>query len=1137
MKKIILIIILSQFSFLLWAANNDNGESKYIAKFYIEYDNVDNYLLNIPCQIEHHLDFEHSLDNKSIGFSFFHNSFGQNSYYTYEFPPKEEKYNLNFYSNISSQNNTNSITIDEYEYKKYVNYTYTKPCKHKLGESTITLKIKNSFNGSNTYRTIKISYFLEIRPYKINCTYINPTFSNNIILYDEPICINATAGFPKELYQWLFSYKNSKGRTIKGTFTPFKTEDNGATIYVKGSDFLSESTFYDLVYNDEPITISPNGGTDVNIPLNFNSINLTATPSAPNITKVTFDKPKCSNTPATNVTVHLSRPIAQGENIILQLIDFSDNQKKNEINASICGSDKISIGSIEAKKWEVIHFKTTYKNITGEDVSSNSEGDGMHAYIEITAPDPLSLKTKNSVNTRCSGDSNGTISYHITGGTGNKTYTLSSNNTQIESITQDSSEVCTFKDLKAGTYYISTTDANGCESENKEEITIGEPTPVTLSASVDSNPKCQGSYDGGLSYNTSGGTGNIKCYLQNLLHEVIDSTYSNSFSRLSAGTYYLSAKDTNGCLSDTISTFISEPEALFLSLETKNNTKKGGKSGELFATFGGGTEPYILDYAFGKTDSISAKIDTLLSKTLPAVDTLVVLSDKNGCITSKEFSITEPDSLKAVVRQVDFIKCYGDSTASLEIESITGGTPPYYIKWSHFDLDLENKYKIDNLPASSYMLKVKTGYQDSIFISVDIDEPSKIKLLPSVTNTACVGEASGSILLNANGGTAPYKFSLNEQYSSSGEYNQLEAGYYNISVEDENGCKTEDSVEVKTLSDINLNVTSSSPTCYGIDNGSIFITIDNGESPYSVHIADKDYSEVKGNLNLEDLKAGYYNIEVKDSLGCIKTADAILTEPTEFNIELPEKIYLCNDQSEVVNIENERITNVDWYLNNDLVHTGLNNTLTQEGVYKLDFLYDNLCHSFGEIEVDTINKKVDANFLVAAEIPINDDAHLLNITKAENYDYQEWIYPTNDAWIYGEDENSLQLVFLKEGSWNVGLISYLDKCTASQFKTVKTFIPDSNFEQEENTYLISELSIDKSPNNGKFTAKIELSDKTDIKLYLYNASNGHIIDFKEATGEKSYEVSFSVSTTTGEYILLAVAPTWQKSKWIKMIIK
>lgn len=1141
MKRILLTLLIIGLSFTLFANTSDTDNvGSYAVIFNVKYKNSQ---YNVPQDIkinsnlclDSDLNRNYCEDDNKVYYLSTESTYRGNRTDTAYISTNIKYCNVRLESYGANNSGRISYDIEGYITKKYERISILP-----MNKIIATGNIQGAYRDTpGSYNSIYFhaDYNLEIRPLEIECTNLGTTSGEKDLLYDDPICIQATKGFPKEVYKWKYLYLNANGDTIKGTFTPFKTEDNGATIYVKGSDFLSESTFYDLVYNDEPITISPNGGTDVNIPLNFNSINLTAKPSAPNITKVTFDKPKCSNTPATNVTVHLSRPIAQGENIILQLIDFSDNQKKIEINASICGSDKISIGSIEAKKWEVIHFKTTYKNIKGEDVSSNSEGDGMHAYIEITAPDSLSLKTKNSIKTLCPGDSNGKISCHITGGTGSKTYSLYRDYELIRTQTKDSSDVCVFTELPKGTYTISTTDINGCRYEKDASINIEEPRPISISTYVDSIPKCQGFSDGGISYNTSGGTGNIKCYLQNFAHEVKDSTYSNSFSGLSAGTYYLSAKDTNNCFSDTIKTRLEAPEALFLSLETKNNTKKGGKSGELFATFGGGTEPYILDYAFGKTDSISAKIDTLLSKTLPAVDTLVVLSDKNGCITSKEFSITEPDSLKAFVRQVDFIKCYGDSTASLEIESISGGTPPYYIKWSHFDLNLENKYKIDNLPASSYMLKVKTGYQDSIFISVDIDEPNKINLLSSVTNTACMGEASGSILLNANGGTAPYKFSLNEQYSSSGEYNQLETGYYNISVEDENGCKTEDSVEVKTLSDINLNVTSSSPTCYGIDNGSISITIDNGESPYSVHIADKDYSEVKGNLNLEDLKAGYYNIEVKDSLGCIKTADAILTEPTEFNIELPEKIYLCNDQSEVVNIENERITNVDWYLNNDLVHTGLNNTLTQEGVYKLDFLYDNLCHSFGEIEVDTINKKVDANFLVAAEIPINDDAHLLNITKAENYDYQEWIYPTNDAWLYGEDENSLQLVFLKEGCWNVGLISYLDKCTASQFKTVKTFIPDSNFEQEENTYLISELSIDKSPNNGKFISYVNLSAKTDVKLYLYNASTGHIIATKEVSGEKSYEIPFSVNATAGEYILLAVAPTWQKSKWIKMIIK
>ena len=1128
-KSFVILIFLMFFGSFLLAKSK--SEAKYEAMFYVDYYNkhdkfpsntiIDNSLCLEPDLQS--IEYEQSCEESHLYFQ-------GNSFDICEIPAKYKKCKIRYSSSFSYCKNIEYRNTILNPTKQIINI---EPGIDTLGTSTV----QGRSIEHGLINVISVKYYLKLVPKEIKCDSIEKIDNENLLLYDDPICIQATKGFPKEVYKWRYLYLNAIGDTIKGTFTPFKTEDNGATIYVKGSDFLSESAFHDLVYREEAISIIPDGADEYNKPLSVEGANLTAKPSAPNITKVKFDKPKCSNTPATNVIVYFNRPIAKGESFILHLDNIDDARQQKSQQISNLDTNKYIFSELNPGSWALYYKNSRYLNKKGENVASYSEGENMRDTITISAPDSLSLKTKNSIKTICPGDSNGKISCHITGGTGSKTYSLYRDDELIRTQRKDSSDVCVFTELPKGTYTISTTDINGCRYEKDASINIEEPRPISISASVDSNPKCQGSYDGGISYNTSGGTGNIKCYLQNFAHEVKDSTYSNSFSGLSAGTYYLSAKDTNNCFSNTIKTRLEAPEALFLSLETKNNTKKGGKSGELFATFGGGTEPYILDYTFGKTDSISAKIDTLLSKTLPTVDTLVVLSDKNGCITSKEFSITEPDSLKAVVRQVDFIKCYGDSTASLEIESITGGTPPYYIKWSHFDLNLENKYKIDNLPASSYMLKVKTGYQDSIFISVDIDEPNKINLLSSVTNTACVGEASGSILLNANGGTAPYKFSLNEQYSSSGEYNQLEAGYYNISVEDENGCKTGDTVEVKTLSDINLNVTSSSPTCYGIDNGSIFITIDNGESPYSVHIADKDYSEVKGNLNLEDLKAGYYNIEVKDSLGCIKTADAILTEPTEFNIELPEKIYLCNDQSEVVNIENERITNVDWYLNNDLIHTGLNNKLTQEGVYRLDFLYDEQCHSFGEIEVDTINKKVDANFLVAAEIPINDDAHLINITPKENYEYVEWVYPTDDAWVYGEDEHSFQLVFLNEGIFQVGMIAHNDKCTASLFKTIKTFTPSGNNVSEDNTYHITELSIDKSPNNGKFISYVNLSAKTDVKLYLYNASTGHIIATKEVSGEKSYEIPFSVNATAGEYILLAVAPTWQKSKWIKMIIK
>ena len=923
---------------------------------------------------------------------------------------------------------------------------------------------------------------------------------------------------------------------MEGNFTPFKKEDNGATIYVKGSDFLSVSDFHDLVYREENISIMPDGASENNKPLSFTSVNLTAKPSAPNITKVTFDKPKCPNKPATNIIVYLDRPIAKGENIILQFIDES-NQKKVDINTSICGSNEIKVNSIEARKWKIIYLKTTYKNKSGKDISSDSEGDKMRAQIEITTPEQLSLNFKKSTKTKCYGDSNGEISCHIKGGTGSKTYSLSRENVLVKTLIKGNSEDCEFKGLSAGTYSISATDANGCKTEKEETITISEPQPVTISASVESNPKCYGSSEGFIKYETSGGTGNIKCYLQNLLHEVKDSTYSNSFSGLSAGTYYLNATDANGCMSNTIETRLEEPDALYLSLETQNVTINDTNNGRLSASFGGGTGSYTL-YYLGKNEKFPFPIeDKLLGNNLSKGEGTITLYDSNGCAISENYNITEPDTISAVIKQIDFIKCFGDRTASLQIDSIAGGMGGYTIEWIGPDDFTSKDTSISNLPAGEYWVFVKDSVGAVTKYEVTIEEPNKIKILTSITNSACVGEGTGSILLSADGGTTPYIFSLENNTDNSGKYHNLPVGIYAVSVKDENGCTTDSIVEIKTLSDINLNVKSSSPSCYNIKNGTISISIENGIGPYYISCGNDIYENIKDNLRLTNLKAGSYNIEVIDSLGCSKTTETILTKPKKINIELPEKIYLCEGQSETINIENERVTNVDWYLNEELIHTGFNNTLTQEGVYKLDFTYGKQCHSYGEIEVDTINRKVDANFLVAAEIPVNDDAHLLNITKVENYDYQEWVYPLSDAWVYGEDENSLQLVFLKDGVWDVGLISYLDKCKASLFKTVKTFTPDNSSISEDNTYHISELSIDKSPNNGKFTAKIELSDKTDIKLYLYNASNGHIIDTKDVSGEKIYEIKFDVFTTSGEYILLAIAPAWQKSKWIKMIIK
>lgn len=287
---------------------------------------------------------------------------------------------------------------------------------------------------------------------------------------------------------------------------------------------------------------------------------------------------------------------------------------------------------------------------------------------------------------------------------------------------------------------------------------------------------------------------------------------------------------------------------------------------------------------------------------------------------------------------------------------------------------------------------------------------------------------------------------------------------------------------------------------------------------------------------MSELSAGEYSVIVQDAAGCVEKVDTTLYKPEEFNIELPEKLYLCIDQYYPITLENTRIDSAVWYFKDKEYSKSLKTRLRKEGLYNLDIAYDKYCHEYKTIKVDTINKSVKANFLVAEDIPINDDAHLINITSKEDYDYVEWVYPENDAWVYGEDEYSFQLVFLNEGTYQVGMISHKDKCEASLFKTIKTFTPKEGITIEENSYNITRFSIDKSPNNGTFTTHIELSAKADVILYLYNASTGHVIASEQDKGNKTYDIPFSVTTAAGEYILLLIVPEWEKSSWIKMLI-
>ena len=151
---------------------------------------------------------------------------------------------------------------------------------------------------------------------------------------------------------------------------------------------------------------------------------------------------------------------------------------------------------------------------------------------------------------------------------------------------------------------------------------------------------------------------------------------------------------------------------------------------------------------------------------LPAGTYSTTVFDANGCETSVEFTISEPDELAASVL-VTNVSCNGLNDGSAEI-TVVGGTAPYETE------------DLSSLSAGDYSTTVIDANGCETSVSFTVSEPDELSASVSVTDALCNG-GSGSAALTIEGGTAPYN---TEDLSS------LSAGDYTTTITDANGCET-----------------------------------------------------------------------------------------------------------------------------------------------------------------------------------------------------------------------------------------------------------------------------------------------------------------------------------------------------------
>jgi len=214
---------------------------------------------------------------------------------------------------------------------------------------------------------------------------------------------------------------------------------------------------------------------------------------------------------------------------------------------------------------------------------------------------------------------------------------------------------------------------------------------LTLSATVTQEPDCHGEADGVISAQGTGGN-------QPLTYSIDGNTYqsSNLFTNLSGGSYTVYVKDATGCIVETSSVIVSEPNEINTATTQEQPTCNGYSNGSITANGTGGTGSLVYSLN-GSSFSTSNTFSNLNAGTYT-----ITTRDASGCLdTLDNIVLGEPNVLSFSTQEQ--VPNNGQSNGIIEVNG-TGGTRPYTYKMNSGTPSSDSVFS--NLSAGVYIFEI-----------------------------------------------------------------------------------------------------------------------------------------------------------------------------------------------------------------------------------------------------------------------------------------------------------------------------------------------------------------------------------------------------------------------------------------------
>lgn len=442
---------------------------------------------------------------------------------------------------------------------------------------------------------------------------------------DGTAAVSVTGGTPGFTYNWNTIPIQTTAQAVNlqaGTYTVTVTDVNGCSATTSATvtqpTLITATTVSTNVRcnagNDGTATVTATAGTP-GYSYSWNTSPIQTTVQAINLQAGTYivtvtDANGCTTTASATVT----EPTLLTANATATHVSCNGGSNGTTVVTASGGSPSYSYS------WNTIPVQTSSQAINlqaGIYTVTVTDANNCATTASATVIEPSLLTAiATSTNVSCNGGSNGTATVTAAGGTSGYTYSWNTNPTQTSGQAIN---------LKAGTYIVTVTDANGCTTTSN--AAVSEPAPLSATT-VTTNVRCNNGNDGTATVTAAGGTPGYS-YSWNTSPVQTTSLAMN----LQAGSYTVTVTDINNCTHSALAT-ITEPSPITLNSTLVNPTCITG--GTATASVAGGTSPY--SYSWNSTPIQTTSTATNLS----AGSYLLSVTDANNCLSTLPIILTAP---------------------------------------------------------------------------------------------------------------------------------------------------------------------------------------------------------------------------------------------------------------------------------------------------------------------------------------------------------------------------------------------------------------------------------------------------------------------------------------------------------------